>query len=204
LVPVAYSIAKTFPEDNFYVLTNRSYQTLFQLDAPNLIPIGISTSEYKGVGGLFRLAEDLKKYNLDKIVDVHDVFRTRFLQFYFRLSGKEVVCIDKGRKERSDVISHKVQLKPLRHTMDRYRDTLAEVGYKADNKFSNYTKHSISSISLPKEFSVSPDTKNIGIAPFAKHETKTEPPVWRKIKSLDEALFFVPRVTMPGVFLLPR
>jgi len=175
LVPPLYSVAKAYPNDTFYVLTNKNLVLLFDLGLSNIHPIGVDLADYKGIKGLFRLGNLLRKYNIDKVADVHDVLRSKFLRAYFSLLGKKTTHIDKGRKEKKAIISHKVPLQPLKHTIDRYRDVFEATGYPAEMTFSHYFSNKSSKVSLPENICFDPSKKNIGIAPFAKHKAKMYP-----------------------------
>ncbi|HOV71610.1 MAG TPA: glycosyltransferase family 9 protein [Dysgonamonadaceae bacterium] len=175
LVPPLYSVAKAYPNDTFYVLTNKIYVLLFDLGLSNIYPIGVDLADYKGIKGLFRLGNFLRKYPIDKVADVHDVLRSKFLRAYFSLLGKKTRHIDKGRKEKRAVVSHKAPLQPLKHTIDRYRDVFEAIGYPAEMTFSHYFSNKSSVVSLPENIFFDPSKKNIGIAPFAKHKAKMYP-----------------------------
>ncbi len=175
LVPPLYSVAKAYPNDTFYILTNKNFVLLFDLGLSNIRPIGVDLADYKGIKGLFRLGNLLRKYNIDKVADVHDVLRSKFLRAYFALLGKKITHIDKGRKEKRAVISHKAPLQPIKHTIDRYRDVFEAIGYPAEMTFSHYFSNKSSEVSLPENICFDPSKKNIGIAPFAKHKAKMYP-----------------------------
>ena len=175
LVPPLYSVAKAYPNDTFYILTNKNFVLLFDLGLSNIRPIGVDLADYKGIKGLFRLGNLLRKYNIDKVADVHDVLRSKFLRAYFALLGKKITHIDKGRKEKRAVISHKAPLQPIKHTIDRYRDVFEAIGYPAEMTFAHYFSNKSSKVSLPENICFDPSKKNIGIAPFAKHKAKMYP-----------------------------
>ncbi len=175
LVPPLYSVAKAYPNDTFYVLTNKNFVLLFDLGLSNIHPIGVDLADYKGIKGLFRLGNFLRKYDIDKVADVHDVLRSKFLRTYFAFLGKKTVHIDKGRKEKRAVISHKVPLQPLKHTIDRYKNVFEAMGYVAEMSFSHYFSNVSGEIALPENIFLDESKKNIGIAPFAKHKAKMYP-----------------------------
>ncbi len=183
LVPPLYSVAEAYPNDTFYVLTNKKFVSLFDLGLSNIHPIGVDLADYKGIKGLFRLGNLLRKYNIDKVADVHDVLRSKFLRAYFSLLGKKTTHIDKGRKEKKAIISHRVPLQPLKHTIDRYRDVFEAIGYPAEMTFAHYFSNKSSKVSLPENICFDSSKKNIGIAPFAKHKAKMYP-----LEKMEEAI----------------
>lgn len=175
LVPEAYSVARSYPGDHFFVLTNKRLEPLFKGLLSNLEPIGIDLNDYKGVFGIFRLAKDLVKLNIDKVADVHDVIRSKLLRVIFILRNIKVKHIDKGRGEKKAILSRKSPIHPLKHTTERYHDVFSKLGYPAEMQFESFFSHRPSQVSLPDSFPFNTALKNIGIAPFAKHNTKMYP-----------------------------
>lgn len=176
LVPVVYSAAKTYPDDTFFVLTNKAFASLFDVGLPNLKTIGVNLNDFNGVGGLFALGRYLKSYSIDCVADTHDVLRSQFLRKYFLLHGKRVRHIDKGRNEKRAIISHKTSLHPLKSTIDRYRDVFSALGYPFEMCFTSLFDAKPSNLLLPESLLFDASRKNIGIAPFAKYKEKTYPP----------------------------
>ena len=82
--------------------------------------------KHKGLPGLWRLFHELRRRKPDVVVDLHDVLRTKILRLLFRLWGFKVRKINKGRREKHRLTRrrHK-QLKPLKHTIERYTDALS-------------------------------------------------------------------------------
>ena len=52
---------------------------------------------HKGVKGLNRLLQDINFRQFDTIIDCHNVLRSRYLDFRFRLAGKKVCVLSKDR-----------------------------------------------------------------------------------------------------------
>lgn len=187
LVPVVYSAAKAYPDDTFFVLTSKGYETLFDVGLPNLQVIGVKLNDYKGLGGMWKLATDLRKYKIDQVADMNNVLRSIILRMLLQLSGKKVRSIDKGKAEKEQLTSHKQSLKQLKTTFERYSDVFTSLGYPAEISFTSYfdsNKKNREFISDKIPFDAS--KKNIGIAPFAKHVQKTYPP--EKMEELITAL----------------
>lgn len=176
LVPAVYSTAKTYPDDVFYVLTGKPFAPLFDVGLSNIHTIGVNLNEYRGLSGLVRLAHVIKAYSIDSVADMHDVLRTKFLRKYFLFHGKKVRHIDKGRAEKKAIVSHKMPLHPLKHTVERYRDVFSSLGYPAEMCFTSFFVHKQELFSLLDLLLFDASRKNIGIAPFAKHREKTYPP----------------------------
>ena len=168
-IPVLYSIAKKYPEDNFLLLTKSSWQSLFVDKPSNLTVYPVYTKDrHKGITGIIRLLRELSsviKEKKIKVADIHGVIRSYVIDFYFRLKCKPVAVIDKGKREKQELIRQKNKImKPVKTTLDRYREVFEKLGYD-------------SSLCFEGLFSEKPVNEQIriGIAPFAKHRGKTYP-----------------------------
>lgn len=175
LVPVVYSVAKQYPGDTFYVLTNKNYEVLFESGLNNLRTIGVYRDSYKNIGGLFRLGNFLRTYGIDSVADVHDVLRSQFLRKYVALFGKKARHIDKGRTEKKQILRHEKPLQPLKHTTERYMDVFSSLGYPAGISYTSYFDYQVTEVSLPPDFPFRESGNLIGVAPFAKHRSKMYP-----------------------------
>ena len=165
-IPVLYSIASKYPSDNFILLTQNTLISLFIEKPTNLTVIPVYTKgKHKGIAGLINLLRELApllRGNKVKVADLHGVLRSFFIDSYFWLRGNQVAIIDKGRKEKQELIGGKNRKKlQLKTTLDRYRDVFEKLHYN-------------SSLSFAGLFSEKPVNKQIriGIAPFAKHQGK--------------------------------
>ena len=168
-IPVLYSVAKNHPDDHFLFLTQSAWQSLF-IDKPtNLTIFPVYTKDrHKGILGIIRLLCDLSPFihaKKVKVADLHGVIRSIIIDYYFRIKGNKVAVIDKGRKEKQELIRKKNKIiQPLKTSLDRYREVFEKLGYD-------------SSITFNGLFPEKPSNKQIriGIAPFAKHKGKTYP-----------------------------
>jgi len=168
-IPVLYSIAKRYPDDHFLLLTQSAGESLLVNKPPNLTVFPVYTKgKHKGIKGLLRLLRELspliRKKEL-KVADLHGVIRSFLLDYHLRFRGYPVAIVDKGRKEKRQLVrqEHKI-MQPLKTSMDRYREVFEKLGYD-------------SSICFTGLFSEKPVKEGIriGIAPFAKHKGKTYP-----------------------------
>ena len=178
-IPALYDACVANPDSHIIMLTRASLTGLFINHPANLTVVGVDLSNYKGIGGMWRLMNELRvRYAITDFADLHDVMRTRIMRVAARFHGLHAVHIDKGRGEKKRLTrrSGKIML-PLTHTIDRYRATLAAAGVPAPNVFSSLFDSThidpaiYSAITQPKE----PGEVWIGIAPFAKHEGKIYP-----------------------------
>ncbi|MGJ7029575.1 glycosyltransferase family 9 protein [Niabella hirudinis] len=126
--------------------------------------------DFKGIGGLIRLARKLKNdIRFDAVADLHDVLRTKIIRNF--LGPAPLAVIDKGRKEKKELTRPKnKKLRPLKTTFQRYADVFIKLGVPVDI--------SCQTLEIRNQKS---DIRNrtsarIGIAPFAKHAAKMYPP----------------------------
>lgn len=178
LVPVIASVAKEYPDDDFFVLTKKVYRPLFRLGLKNVKLINVDIKkEYKGLLGILRLSRWVyQQYYIDYVVDTHDVLRTKIIRSYLKMRGTKSAVIDKGRVEKKEAIRQKRLSKPLKHTITRYFDVFKELGYPAQMTYKCFFEEIPHDASLLKLVLYDSQKISIGIAPFAKHKEKTYPP----------------------------
>jgi len=167
-VPVLREFLNSNLDYKVSVLTKFQYFCFFrEIERINLIEFD-KTKRHRGVFGLVRLYRDLKKTEIDFIVDLHNVLRTNFLKVLFTIPFYQ---IDKGRDEKQKLISGKL-FKALKSTHQRYRDVFEKLGVLITPlKTCKQNKADISKLKI----SLKKDTKIIGIAPFAAHNGKAYP-----------------------------
>ena len=177
LIPVLYSVAIKNPEDKFLLITKSPFASIFVNKPVNLEVIPVYTNaQHKGINGLCKLVRELNPKRIDKVADLHDVLRSQQLDIYFRLKGKKVAVINKGRKEKKALARrNNKEFQPLKTSIERYQEVFRQLGYDASLDFKSLFT------SVNRDFtSIEPlvGTKEgnwIGIAPFAKHLGKTYP-----------------------------
>lgn len=173
-IPVVASTLQQYPETEIIAVTKKGYGRLFGLLKGNIRIIEADfTGKHAGIKGIFLLFREIMLYRPDFIADFHSVLRTHFLRFLFAVQGIKTAEIDKGRNEKKQLTrkknKHFVQ---LLSTTERYKQVLRTAGLEFEIKQDlnlNFDK--------PENFSETDDFagKIIGIAPFAKHLSKTYP-----------------------------
>jgi ADP-heptose:LPS heptosyltransferase len=171
IVPVFKSLEVAYPNQKFYFLTRNIYQDIFW-DCKNVtvIPCDID-GEFKGLSGILKLSKYLKKYDFDKVVDLHNSLRTNVLRSLLKLKGKSISVYDKDRKQKNKIIKTK-QIQILPHTSQRYLDAFKVFGLDAQISSDSWLK-APTDIELP--ISVEKISNWIGIAPFSNHAGKEWP-----------------------------
>lgn len=169
-VPVIRALTKQHPNVRITVLT-RSFLSPFFSGIDNVSVFNAEVKgKHSGILGLWKLAKELKKTEIDAVADLHNVLRSNILKLF--LSGIPFYQIDKGRGEKKALVSGQ-KFEQLKTTHQRYADVFRNLGFKVD----------LSNPSFPPKRPLNPrcieilrDTNAlIGIAPFAAFEGKSYP-----------------------------
>ncbi len=176
-VPVLYSFAKRYPEHEVTFLSRKMVTPLFANMPANIHFKGISLDDYSGVIGLYRLFRELNSSSFDAVADLHNVLRTMFLRGLFKMHGVPTAYIDKGRRERHDLVrSQHKKLVQLTSSTERYALVFDRLGYSFPMCFTSVFADADAPLTgfLPKTGEKG-TCRWIGIAPFAAHKGKIYP-----------------------------
>lgn len=173
-IPALISVVDSHPEVHITVIT-RPFYASFIPKHDRIKSIGIDLDDYKGLLGLRKLAKSLiNNHNIDEVIDLHNVVRSRIITSFFKLKGKKVTTFSKNRNDKKRIISQK-STKQLPHVTQQYLNTFEKAGYKANLISSPWIKPTVKpqlNEFLTKNNLSAKETKWIGIAPFAAHEAK--------------------------------
>ncbi|MBR5685046.1 MAG: glycosyltransferase family 9 protein [Muribaculaceae bacterium] len=174
-IPVLYPVCRANPDTQFIMLTKKWPASMFHDRPANLEVLGIDVKkEYKGFLGLVRLALKLRReHDIDAVADLHNVLRTRVMDFVFKVCGMPVVSLDKERARRKALINHKSD-EPVTSTIDRYRNVFGQLELETPDDFTRLYDGKplpVSPIVLEKE----PGQRWIAISPFSAHDGKVYP-----------------------------
>jgi ADP-heptose:LPS heptosyltransferase len=123
-------------------------------------PHGISLSQ---------LYHELAALKPTHVCDLHDVLRTKYLRLRFRLAGKPVTHIDKGRRARRAFLHAEVKTQQPT-PFARYAEALARLGFPVETDPSQ--RFSLAGVSRSP---AADGILRIGVAPFAAHPGKVYP-----------------------------
>lgn len=171
---VLKELQQQHPELEIIMVTKVFFKPFFR-DVPRLTFHAIEPKvNHKGLKGLYKLYKELNVYNADAVADLHDSLRTKIISRLFKIAGKKVAVIDKGRKEKKALTREQNKvLTPLKPTTERYADVFRELGFDV------HLKHQLQKekVELPRDFYAifHQHTNVIGIAPFAQHTFKVLP-----------------------------
>ena len=162
LRPVLDQFLKLYSDINIWVVSNESYQTLFNNNIRiKFIGVDLKKSVFKIYQ---QVKKDTKLINFEGIYDFHDVIRSKSLCFLLKNKTNKIRVFKKDRTTKQKIITHKIDLIKLKHTSERYLDCLKQDFPKLDFKKIN------------KIWNNGKNKKNtIGFAPFSAHESKQWP-----------------------------
>lgn len=171
-VPVIKNVLSQNPDVEISYISVFFVKPLFA-DIERLHFYAIDIKKYKGIFALLKIARLLKNtIPFDAVADLHDVLRTKIIRFF--LAKKNTAVINKGRKERQELIRlHNKILRPLKPMFERYADVFRSLGINVSLNVEQgiaVQKPDKSLLPYPRE-----DNYFIGIAPFAKHNSKLYP-----------------------------
>ena len=165
------ALRRSYPDVAITVLTRRAWVPFYRdIERIDFLTLEGTNGE-KGFKRVCQLAGEAAASGVTHVADLHDVLRTKLLRTLLRLRGCRIAKIDKEKalKQRATRPTDK-DLRPLRHSVERYADVLAQVGYPID--LPCVERHSRT---LPSPFGERTEGRWIGIAPFSKQEGKTYP-----------------------------
>ena len=167
-LPVIFSLAKRYPQQEFIFLTHPFFQDLQPYFPSNVRLLTVDVKKkYRGFWGLYRLHHQLRKEDITAVADLHDVLRTKILRLFFFIQGLNVKIIDKGRKDKA-ILTRKIgkHLWPLKSQFARYQKVFSDLNLPFKMDFQSI---------LPIQNQQEKQEKILGIAPFSKHLGKTYP-----------------------------
>lgn len=174
-VPVIRAFAQQYPKVKITMVSRPFFQPFFE-GIPNLTFFAFDEKvKHKGFLGLVRLFRELYSLKIDAFVDLHNVLRSQVVRTLFRLSGKQVVAVDKGRAGKKALTRPENKVfKPLTTMFERYRQVFEELGFTLDLSHPIFPEKAVLSDEILKSIG-NPNQKLIGIAPFAQYESKVYP-----------------------------
>ncbi|NDV80462.1 glycosyltransferase family 9 protein [Bacteroides sp. 51] len=177
-IPVIYSLARQYPQDEITVLSSARLGPLFQKLPANVSFVGADLKgENEGLGGLRRLYRLLKAMDFDYVADFHGVLRSKYLSLRLLFSVVKTATIHKGRKGKSKLVRrHNKVMVAQKSSFQRYADVLARIGFPVSLEFTSiYDSGKGDFTEIASIVGLKEDQKWIGIAPFAKHKGKIYP-----------------------------
>jgi len=177
-VPVLYSLIQQYPDLQITIVSRAAFQPFFEQLPPNITFFAADLyGKHKGLRGLFRLYRELYHLKIDAVADLHNVLRTFFLRWCFKLSGIPVEHLNKGRKEKKALTRQKNKIRQaISTTFERYTSVFNKLGLLFPCTFTNI--FDVPALPPPELLAYTGEKGSqrwIGIAPFAKHPGKMYP-----------------------------
>lgn len=173
--PVLTGMRKQYPDVELVLLTRPAFKPFFYNVSGLSLFFPDFKKRHKGLSGIFRLYHDIvREEDVDCVIDLHDVLRSKILRFIFRLSGVPVSVIDKGRKEKRDLISGKKKVQ-LKHSVNRYCDAFERAGFPVEPLQETSIAPSTEALLVTESMIENKGELIIGVAPYAKHKLKMWP-----------------------------
>ncbi|WP_343743593.1 glycosyltransferase family 9 protein [Chitinophaga sp.] len=176
-IPVMKQVLDENPQVQIIFVTNKNWGALCA-GIPRLVffPADVKGA-HKGVPGLYRLFRSIsRKYRIDAVADLHNVLRSRIVRTFFRLTGKPVAAIDKGRAGKKALTRKENKiLEPQTSTIERYAIVFRQLGLHCTMG----TQPVFAPQPLPERVLAVTGVKDarpwIGLAPFATYREKMYP-----------------------------
>ena len=168
--PIIRALSNQYPDLKITVLTKEYFSPFFrELKNVNVFYADIN-QKHKGLGGLYKLSNELKQLKFDAVADLHNVLRSNIIKRL--LLVKPFAQIDKGRVEKKALVS-KENFQQLKTTHQRYADVFEQLGFKIELSKPSFPEPVLLKENLQKLFKK--ENKAIGIAPFAAYKSKMYP-----------------------------
>jgi len=195
-VPAIHNVLEANPNLEIVMLTRNQFQVFFG-SHPRLSfhPIDLK-GKHKGLLGLKKLHSELKTYNFNSFIDLHDILRTKVLRTYFKFSKVPYFFIDKDRKTKKKLIQKEIPFTQQKHSTDRYLDVFRRANVSVTPNF-EFVLKTTPSERIEDALNLKDKThRRIGIAPFGAHDSKQ----WG-IKNIKELLKKIQEDNTTQVFL---
>lgn len=177
-IPVVHSLAVQYPQHQIVVLSRPMLAPLFERLPKNVQFHTVDVKgKHAGVAGLTRLFHELKEERFDAVADFHDVLRSKYLRWRFKLAGVKVAHLDKGRSGKRKLIRRRNKVMTCqKSSFQRYAEVLRDLGFPVRLNFTSLFGEGKGDIQnmIPLTGPKGED-KWIGIAPFAAHAGKIYP-----------------------------
>jgi ADP-heptose:LPS heptosyltransferase len=180
-VPVMASVSRLQPNDRFIVISKKALGAMF-VSMPNVEFREVDNNlDWKGVWALWKALRD----EVDAVVDLQSVLRTRVFGVFMRLSGRRVTRVHYGRIRKHLITVWGIGKRQLPSEFERYEDTFHRAGLATDQEFTALPVNKEAAKTVKKQFGAK-EGRWIGLAPFAKSRSNMLP--YRVTKDVIETL----------------
>lgn len=180
-VPVIASLSKRYPNDRFVIASKKDLASMFA-SMPNVEFREVDNHlGWKGVWAIWRAWRD----EMDAVIDLQNVLRTKVFGCLMRLSGKRVTRVRYGRFRKHMITVFGIGKKPLPTEFERYKDAFKRAGLETNDAFESLPINGAAAKVVRERFGEK-EGRWIGLAPFAKSKSNMLP--YRITKDVIELL----------------
>ena len=180
-VPVVASLSRRYPDDQFIIASKKDLGAMFA-SMPNVEFREVDN--HLGWRGVWEIWKAWRK-EIDAVIDLQGVLRTRVFDGLMRLSGKRVTRIRYGRIRKQLITVFGIGKKQLPSEFARYADTFRRAGLETDDAFTALPVNKKAAANVTKRFGKK-EGRWIGLAPYAKSRSNMLP--YRVTKEIIEQL----------------
>jgi ADP-heptose:LPS heptosyltransferase len=156
-------LSRRYPDDKFIIASKKQLGAMFA-SMPNVEFREVDNHlDWKGLFALWRSWRN----EIDAIVDLQDVRRTRVFDLLMLFSGKRVTRVRYGRIRKHLITTFGVGKTALPSEFERYADAFRRAGLETDNTFTALPVNKDAAKQIKKIFGKK-EGRWIGLAPFAK------------------------------------
>ena len=169
-VPVVASLSKRYPDDKFVVAGKKELSAMFaHMENVDFHEVN-NHLDWRGVIQLWRELRD----QVDSVIDLQYVRRTRILDLLMLLSRKQVTHVRYGRIRKHLITWFGIGTAQLPSEFDRYRDACRRAGLETDTDFESIPVNPNAARVVEERFGPK-EGRWIGLAPFAKSRSNMLP-----------------------------
>ncbi|MBO4250211.1 MAG: glycosyltransferase family 9 protein [Paludibacteraceae bacterium] len=180
-VPVVASLSQRYPNDRFIFASKKDLSAMFT-SMPNVEFREVDNHlGWKGVFAIWRSWRE----EMDAVIDLQSVLRTRVFGTLMRLSGKRVTRVRYGRLHKHLITFWGIGKTTLPTEFERYKDAFRRAGLETDEDFEALPVNKAAAEEVSKTFGTKKG-RWIGLAPFAKSRSNMLP--YRVTKDIIEQL----------------
>ena len=180
-VPVIASLSRRYPDDRFVIASKKDLASMFT-SMPNVEFREVDNHlDWKGVLNYWRAWRN----EVDAVIDLQAVLRTRVLGTLMKMSGKRVTRVHYGRLHKHMITVWGIGKQQLPTEFERYQDAFRRAGLETDDAFTALPVNKEAAQVVAKRFGQK-EGRWIGLAPFAKSKSNMLP--YRVTKDIIEQL----------------
>jgi ADP-heptose:LPS heptosyltransferase len=167
-LPVMQGILRSNTDVQLIFVTRKKFSPYFGgIDRLIVVPFD-PDGPHRGLSGLWRIFGEIRRYPFRRVVDLHGMIRTWFLDAIFLLTGCRVYRIRKHRKLRRKILGDNQLKISVPHTSLRYQRVFKRAGLTGGLSPSVFPPAG----GTTRTGRMQTDLIRVGIAPISKHTTK--------------------------------